>query len=226
METQLIKVKDTFQAFLVEGAKFTSGEEYPIICDWMVPKEPPKRVIPFDKLSEYTDSEIRESTICFYCADERFLKIRKNPKAYVSLFKRCRGIIGFNISVFYDMPMWKQKSVLGDNLSLDFFYGIRNTPVYPNIRFGSDETRDDFLAAIPKHSLVAIGTYGFINSNVEKDTWREFLNIVLPIVEPWGLIVYGPVPDSVFSVCGKYGVTVFPYESFMSKRMKEVADHE
>lgn len=42
-------VEDLFQAFLVEGANFTEIEEYPIIEDWMIPKVPPKKIMPFDK---------------------------------------------------------------------------------------------------------------------------------------------------------------------------------
>ena len=35
------RVRDDFKAFLVEGARFTSIEQYPIIEPWMIPDTPP-----------------------------------------------------------------------------------------------------------------------------------------------------------------------------------------
>ena len=48
---KLEQVPDSFQAYLVEGAKFTAVEEYPIIpCDF-IPTEIPKRYCHFKKPS-------------------------------------------------------------------------------------------------------------------------------------------------------------------------------
>jgi len=35
------KVKDNFQAFLVEDANFVGKEEYPMIEKWMISEDPP-----------------------------------------------------------------------------------------------------------------------------------------------------------------------------------------
>ncbi|MDD2434453.1 MAG: DUF4417 domain-containing protein [Bacilli bacterium] len=216
------KVKDNYQAFLTNGACFTKNEEYPIIEDWMIPKEPPKRIIPFDKLSLYTCKEISESYICFYCADVAFAKIIRNPKHYLKMFRRCKGLIGFDYSVFRDMPHWKQKELMGKNLSLDFYYGFQHYPIIPNIRWGSEDLVDEYLAAIPQHTLIAVGTYGFIKTNEEKTTWMEFLKSVCNKLHPSGIIVYGSAPESVFNICVQQGIPIYQYESFQSKRMKEV----
>ena len=58
-------VKDIYGAFLVEGADFVGGEDYPKIERWMVPKSPPIKVIPFDKMGEFTN--LSDYFICFYC---------------------------------------------------------------------------------------------------------------------------------------------------------------
>jgi len=93
---------------------------------------------------------IDECYICFYCRDEDFSRVKRNPWQYVKVFKRSKGIIGFDFSVHTDMPLIKQKSQINDNLSLTYFYGKAGVNVIPNIRYGVDDTKEDFIKAIPK----------------------------------------------------------------------------
>ena len=46
-------VADAFQAFLIEKAKFTEVEEYPIIPAEMVAKQIPIKILPFSKAINY-----------------------------------------------------------------------------------------------------------------------------------------------------------------------------
>ena len=156
-------VEDSFQAFLVEGASFTEIEEYPILENWMIPNTPPKKIMPFDKAINY-HGDLREVYVCTYARDASFERIRRNPKRYIDFFKKCAGLIGFDFSIHSDMPIIKQKSQMNDNLSLTYFYGKEGIKVIPNIRYGSDDTSLEFLSAIPKHTLIAIGTHGFIKT--------------------------------------------------------------
>lgn len=214
--------KDEFQAYLIDGANQTNNEGYPILEKWMIPTLPPKQIIPFDKIKMYTAKEIEESYICFYCQDSTFKRVYKSPISYYKMFRRCAGLIGFDISVFEDMPIYMQKEILGKNLSLDYYYGSNNFPIIPNIRWGSDELADEYLAAIPKHVLIAVGTYGFIKTNEEKERWRKFLVYVSEKLEPAGIVVYGTTPSNVFDVIKDKNIPIYQYESFKSKRMKIV----
>ena len=152
------RVRDDFKAFLVEGARFTSIEQYPIIEPWMIPDIDEIRVVPFNKNDRI--SNLEDYYICLYCRDKDFRKTMNNPRQYLKLFRRAKGLIGFDFSVYSDMPIVKQKAQMYDNLALSFFYGMRNIPVIPNIRYGNESTRDEFLTAIPKHSVISIGSYG------------------------------------------------------------------
>lgn len=190
-------VEDSFQAFLVEGANFTENEEYPIIEDWMIPQEPPKKIMPFDKALNYR-GDLRDVYVCTYARDCTFERVRRNPQVYLDFFNRCGGLIGFDFSVHTDMPIVKQKSQMNDNLSLTYYYGNHNNKVIPNIRFGIDELADEFLAAIPKHSLIAIGTHGFIKETYKKAEWYCFLEKIIDTLEPLGIVVYGNLSGHIF----------------------------
>ena len=190
-------VEDSFQAFLTEDANFTEKEQYPITEEWMVSKTLPKKILPFDKALNYR-GDLSEVFVCTYARDCTFERVRRYPKQYVDFFNRCAGIIGFDFSVHSDMPIVKQKSQMNDNLSLTYFYGNNGVKVIPNIRYGKDELADEFLAAIPKRTLVAIGTHGFIKEIPQKAEWYCFLEKIINVLEPTGIIVYGKLSGKIF----------------------------
>ena len=194
------KVPDDFKAYLVEGAQFTQTEGYPILEEWMIPKEIEDCpfIIPMNQISRFDEHTIRNAYISFYCRDRDFKKIMNSPSRYLRLFRKAKAIIGFDFSIYEDMPLIKQKSQINDNLSLSFYYGIRNIKIIPNIRYGSRQTRDGFLEAIPKNSIISIGSYGCVRSKNEKQAFREFLKEMLPAIQPSRIIVYGAAPNDVF----------------------------
>ena len=101
-------VPDEFQAFLVDGAKFTKDEEYPILRRDMIPEIEPHAIMPFEKAITYK-GDLSDIYICFHSPDRTFQRVRYNPKKYLSFFKRTAGIIGFDFSIHTDMPVIKQK---------------------------------------------------------------------------------------------------------------------
>lgn len=195
---KLEQVKDSFQAFLVKKAEFTSVEEYPIIPEEMVAIAPPEKIMPFSKAINYR-GDLSNTFICTYEADTSFERIRRNPRKYIAFFKRTAGLIGFDYSIHTDMPLIKQKSQINDNLSLTYFYGNNGIPVIPNIRCGADELVEEFLLTIPKHCLIAIGVHGFCKYKFEKYEWYCFLEKIIAELEPSGIIVYGRLNDTMFN---------------------------
>ena len=214
------EVKDNFQAFLVEDAKFVSKEEYPLLEEWMISEEPPNKIIPFNKIKEVKN--IEEYHICFYCRDEDFKRVKINPRQYVNMFRKSKGIIGLDFSVHTDMPLIKQKSQLNDNLSLTYFFGKSGVSIIPNIRYGSEKTKKDYLESVPKGSMIAFGTYGFIKTIKEQNVWLDVILDIIEIVQPKGVIIYGSLPSDLKNWFRLYNVELYIYPSYMETRMKEV----
>ena len=61
-----------------------------------------------------------------------------------------------------------------------------------------DELADEFLSAIPKHTLIAVGTHGFIKETYKKAEWYCFLEKIISTLEPSGIIVYGKLSGNIF----------------------------
>lgn len=216
-------VEDSFQAFLVDGANFTKEEEYPIQKDWMVPQNPPIKVMPFSKAITY-QGNLSEYFIYFYSPDSTFERVRRNPKKYLHFFKRCKGIIGFDFSVHTDMPLVKQKAQLNDNLSLSFFFANNGVPLFPNCRGGSDSINDEYLRAFPQHTYIALGVHGFIQLKEQKHEWRVWIAKIIEKLEPKGFIVIGHLPKDIIDDY-KDLVEFHLFDSFIDERNKEVKYH-
>lgn len=215
----IIQVPDSFKAFLVENAHFTALEEYPIIEEDMVSKDVPIRIMPFSKAINYRGN-LSNTYICFFEKDDNFERIRRNPKRYISFFRRTAGIIGLDFSVHSDMQICKQKSQMNDNLSLTYFYASNGIKIIPNLRCGIDELVPEFFEAIPKHNMVAIGTYGFIKTRPEKHEWYCFIETVIKTLEPSKIIVYGTLSSPIFDEF-KDKIDILLYDTWMDSKNQE-----
>ena len=216
-------VSDSFQAYLVQGAFFSQKEEYPIIPENFIPKNPPKSIMPFNKAINY-HGDLSNTFICFSAPDQTFERIRRTPRKYVGFFQKTAGIIGLDFSIHSDMPLIKQKSQINDNLSLTYYYGSRGIPVIPNLRCGSDELLPEFLSVIPHNSTLAIGTHGFIKTKPEKYEWYCFLEKVIEAVHPKIIIVYGTLRDPIFDSLKEQTQFVF-YDSWLHTNRQGVCTH-
>lgn len=85
------EVDDSFQAFLVEGAKFTDVEEYPILRSDMVPTTVPEKIMPFSKAITF-QGDLSKTVICSFSPDKTFERVRRNPKRYLIFSKGQRGL--------------------------------------------------------------------------------------------------------------------------------------
>jgi len=216
-------VDDSFQAFLCRGARFTEVEEYPILRQEMISSTPPNKILPFNKAIN-SRCDLKNTFICTYAPDKSFERVRRNPQLYLNFFKRTAGIIGFDLSVHSDMPVIKQKSQIFDNLSLTYYFGSNGIPIIPNLRCGIDELMPEYFLTIPKHSLVAVGTNGFIKTQPEKCEWFCFLDEVINKLEPSAVIVYGSLNGEIFEPL-KQKTNFILYDSWISNRQKEVQNH-
>ncbi len=190
-------VPDSFQAFLIEGAELTSKEQYPKLRSDMIPSSPPKKILPFNKAINHR-GDLSDTYICTFSPDASFERIRRNPRKYVNFFKRTAGIIGFDYSIHTDMPLIKQKQQINDNLSLSYFYGSQGINVIPNVRCGVDELLPEFLEAIPKHCIIAIGVHGFCKEISEKCEWRCFLERIIFELAPSLIVAYGNLNGKIY----------------------------
>lgn len=213
-------VEDSFKAFLIENAELTDSEGYPIIRSEMISDQPPIKIVTFKESLKIPKENRSECYVCTYSPDKTFLRVLNNPKRYVNYFKQFAGIIGFDYSVHSDMPPIIQKQQMNNNLSLTYYYGNNGISIIPNIRTGSNYISKEFYDAIPKGTLVAVGTHGFIKNNTQRYEWYYCLREIIDKLNPSGIIVYGTLRGKLFDKIKKM-VPLYQYDTWVEKKYKK-----
>lgn len=194
-------VDEGFRISLVETAFFDGVFEIPHIDG---PKEIiiPTGMVPF---SQRERSYNYEDFVCFYENDINFREILTKTEDYVEDLKRFPGIVTPDCSLYIDAPLCVQIADIYLNRAVGFYLSQQGIYTIPNIRWGDERTyttevfseKVAFLG-VDKHSVVSIGTYGQIRGKEDKHYFREGLIAMLDELEPEVVLVYGPMPDSIF----------------------------
>ena len=217
-------IRDVFQAELIKGANRTKPDGYPIIEKWMVAENPPHDLFQWDRRQDVTKPE--ESGMSFYCNDPGFIPILNNPQGYTEKLRKYECVIGIDPSPYDNMPLVVQKSQIFNNLAITYYYGMQGIKIIPNVRLGNNDTMGA-LSAYPKGTLIAIGTHGFTRRIENRDVFRNQVTMVVKVVRPSGIIVYGPVSEYIFEEAIKAEIPIYQYDSYtMKENAKDKARKE
>ena len=210
-------IRDIYLAYLINGAKRTEPDGYPIIEKWMVAEEPPQEVFQWDRRYDVKNPEI--SGMSFYCVDEKLIPILNNPDKYIDKLNKYQCVLGMDASPYDNMPLVVQKSQIYDNLAITYFYGKNGLKIIPNVRIGVADTLSS-LEAYPKNTLISIGTNGFTHNLANRKIFREQVKIVIDTLSPTGILVYGPASEYIFEEAIQRKIPIYQYDSYTMNRNK------
>ena len=162
----------------------------------------PSSLIPFSKRS---NSINHDEYIIFYENDTEFGDVLMNPDKYIEEFKQFKGVISLDNSLYIDSPLAVQIGNVYKSRAIGYYFQTKGINVIANCRWGDERSYTNCVLpekfaflGIPRHSIVAIGTYGCNQGKEEKHYLREGLREMLNEIEPRCVIVYGSMPSSVF----------------------------
>lgn len=207
-------IRDVYLAYLIDRARRTETDGFPIIEEWMVATEPPKEIIQWDRRQDTVD--LKTTAMCFYCNDYGFTPILGNPKRYVEHMKQYCCAVGIDASPYDNMPLVVQKSQIYLNLAITYYFGSQGIKIIPNVRLGDNRTLSS-LEAYPKHTLIAIGTHGFTNRLDNRYIFADQVQKLVDQLEPSGICVYGPILDEIFDYVRLKGIPIYQYDSYTMK---------
>ena len=212
-------IKDMFQAYLIDGAQLTKPDGFPVIEENIVSNIIPKELVQWDRRSDIKDYQ--NTGICFYCNDEGFSGVLNHPNrtCYIDLLKRVAVVIGLDASPYDDMPLVVQKYQIFRNLAITYYYGKLGIKIIPNVRLGSNYTFSS-LEAYPKHTLIAIGTNGFMKNKDNRYLYTIQFKRIVEELEPSGILIYGPVYKEINDIAIDKGIKIYPYDSYTMKQNK------
>lgn len=207
--------RDVYLAYLIDGARRTKPDGYPIIEGWMIADNPPDRLAQWDQRSSVIDPT--STGMSFYCVDPKLRPVLNNPKAYTEKLRKYQCVIGMDASPYDNMPLVVQKSQIYCNLAITYYYGMQGLKIIPNVRVGTTDTLSS-LDAYPKHHLISIGTNGFTRDLCNRDIFKSQVTTITETLQPSGIVVYGPASDYIFESAISESIPLYQYDSFMMMR--------
>ena len=175
--------KDVFHAFLVKNATYDNPLEIPCL---KIELRKPQKLIAFSKAIHSSDYD---AWVHFYEDDTAFERLWNRPNTYLPIFKKFKGVISPDFSVYRDMPLVMQQWNIYRSRAIGHWLQENGIPVIPNIRFGDDRTFELSCAGINKHGVIAVGSHGCIKLLNERKyfinglKYCRFVNDVLQIKE-------------------------------------------
>lgn len=213
--TPKVAQQDTFNSFLVRNAIYAGKEEIPCV---KTSKKLPEKVISFSKSigeQEY------DCWIHFYENDSAIERLWKNPKKYLPIIKRYKGIISPDYSLYYDMPLCMQIWNTYRGKALAHWFFENGVEVIPNVRWGDERTYNLACLGTEKGKTIAVGTHGCIKTVEGKRMFIRGFDYVVNKLKPKTVIVYGRIPDKIFCLARLYGIELICFESEFAQTHKK-----
>ena len=203
--------KDVFHAFLLKNACYAGFLEIPVIESI---ETVPNRIISFSKALRTNDYD---QWVCFYEDDALFERVWNNPRKYLPILSKFRGIITPDFSLYYDMPLAMQIWNIFRSRALGHWFQNNGIKVIANIRWGDRRTHFICCLGAPKHSIIAVGSVGCIKVMINRMLFVAGLEYIVKHLKPNTIIVYGTAPDFIFDKYRQLGITILQFDSETAK---------
>lgn len=186
---------------LVKGADFDGYLGIP-----KIPKPQqfriPTGLTPFSYRNRIKDES---EAICFFENDDNFSEVLSDPYKFDEEF-RGKIIITPDCSLYRSSPLATQIINTYRNRAIGYHYHTIGAYVIPLIRWGNSLTYTSSVLpeivsflGVEKQAIVAISTYGCIQTKDDKNEFANGLSAMMAALEPEVVLVYGSMPEAIFA---------------------------
>ena len=187
---------DIFHFYLIQGAFLDGKYDFPIVIDKKI--KIPKYLIPFSKRNRIKDEVKKDVALHFYMHDISFTDFLEHPENYLKEIKEFGGIVSPDPSLYTNMPLAVQLYHSFLNRAITFFLQKNKVNVIPNVRWGHRASFEFCFDGLVTRATYAISGYGCVKTKENKELFKEGLSHMLEKLEPKLILVYGPMPKSIF----------------------------
>lgn len=197
-----VVIDDGFNPELVEDAFFDGIFEMPRLEK---PRQIiiPDKVLPFSKRQQTKDYT---EHLVFYEHDIKFADLLRNPETYLPIVQKFQGMVTPDFSLYRDMPLVAQMANTYRNRAIGHYFQRHGVYTVPNIRWSDERSYTAQILpeafaflGVPKNSIVSVGTFGCIRGAENKHHFKQGLKAMLDTLVPAVVLVYGSMPDCIFS---------------------------
>lgn len=226
IKTNRAGLKDVWNAFMLDGAEFTSND-IPI-CPTTA-ELPPSDIITWDEAKAiYKKHRIKkdldfkhDAFVCWYMDDYKFDSPRGIWRDYnfaLKVLRHFAGVITPDFSTYQDFPEPIKLYNTYRMRAFGYWLGKNSIAVINNVRWGTSETYRYCFDGIEQNSVVAIGTVGGSPRKYEdRARFTDGLNELVKVLQPHTIIVYGSANYPCFEELKNQGINIVPFSGQMAK---------
>lgn len=196
-ERKKTKIDDGFYPNLVVGARLDGYMGIPMLMD-LGNTSIPKAIVPFDRIDAEVAKGNKRAYVGFYLFDDKFSEIITNIEDYVETLKLFDGVITPDCTLLSGQANCLQATNTYFNRAVGFYLQKHGIPVIPQIRWSDVASYDYCFLGAPANGIVAVSTYGCIQSRESKERFKTGFTKMLEVLNPSDVILHGPRPSSVF----------------------------
>lgn len=200
--------RDTFHAFMVEGAEFDPEYDMPLLRD---DRFIPTALVPFSvaKRANWTNFDC---AVHFCERDQDIEPFWNNPQRYIPKLVKFQGAIGLDYSACVDFPRPLKEWNAYRNRVCDFKLQDSGVPTIPLLR-GDPDTIEREVSGLEKGRAIAVSPRGCVKNPGNRRRFVRGLRLLVDKLEPSMVISYGPNSYGVLEYPIELGIPVHAYAS-------------
>lgn len=222
-------IKDTFGAYLLDGASFDGYYDIPKIFVSLDKK--PEELVAYSQL---TSQKANSEFIChFYEFDFRFdgrdgvwnaLVQGTNFKRgfSISKFEGLLGVISPDYSLYMDMPRCMQIWNVYRSRTVCYYLNRYGILCIPNVRWTDEESYSFAFDGLAEGCAVSVGTLGCSKDPYDKQLFINGFKVMIERIHPSCVIIYGSLTKEIEEILESNNTLYYHFPSRTSLAMKKV----
>ena len=210
--------RDVFNAFMVSDAEYAGKYEFPVLFPTY---KIPNRLIAFTDALKTKDYN---QWVHFYQDDADFERIWRQPRTYLPILKKFKGVILPDFSTYRDMPLAMQIWNIYRSRAVGHWLQSEGIDIIVNIRYGDERTYDICCDGVSQNCVIAVGSHGTIKVTDDRKFFLQGLDHVIERLKPSAIIVYGSASDAYFFKYKEMGIPIHQFDSDTSTYHSQEVD--
>lgn len=169
----------------------------------------PKSMWAFDDLGRVSDPTT--TLLHFHKADEKFAPVLIDPLKYGNKWGHFMSLCSPDVTLSDGMVEWERIKNTSWSRAVAATWESQGIKVVPLIRWRLPSDYHFVTAGIPKHSVIAVSSYGSVRDDELKRVFVDGLRAISQILEPAVILVYGTALTNLQEIVGSHiDVIMYP----------------
>lgn len=187
-----LREKDVFKTIYFQDAELCGRYGFPRLEK--VERQEIGSLVPFNVIMS---SDNKDRWMHFFIDDYQFERVYRQPTAYLSLFRKVRGIVTPDFSLYRDMPRAMQIWNCYRSRAVARFLQRLGLHIVPTVSWSDRESFLWCFDGIERGSAVAISTNGTMESIETREAFLDGFYEMVHVLDPCQIVVVGRIPEQL-----------------------------